>query len=63
MAENPISKDDIIDGAGVSDSIKKIIDLLNGELSDALKNVTKVAGEYNHTPSTVFSHILITHNI
>lgn len=46
MAENPISKDDIIDGAGVSDSIKKIIDLLNGELSDALKNVTKVAGEY-----------------
>ena len=48
MAENPIRKEDIIDGAGISAALKEIIGLLDGELKQALINVTATAKEYRN---------------
>jgi hypothetical protein len=43
MAENPIRKEDIIDGAGIAQSIREIISLLQVELVGAMKAVSKEA--------------------
>ena len=46
MAENPIRKEDIIDGAGITQSLKEIIGLLQNDLTTALKEVTSAAQQY-----------------
>ena len=46
MAENPIKKEDIIDGAGIAQSLREIISLLQNDLTAALKDVTNAAQQY-----------------
>lgn len=52
MAENPIRKEDIIDGAGISQALKEIINLLQNDLTAALKSVTDAANQYKGAMSS-----------